>query len=90
MINSVDNNGETLLSYAIKKNNYKIYDLLLNSPFLYLNFQNKDGDSYLHLAVRNQLEKIIKNLVEKGIKINIQNKKWNIEYLGQKFLGIKG
>ena len=77
LINSVDNNGETLLSYAIKKNNYKIYDLLLNSPFLYLNFQNNDGDSYLHLAVRNQLEKIIKNLVEKGIKINIQNKKGN-------------
>ena len=77
LINTIDNNGETLLSYALKKNNYKIYDLLLNSPFLYLNFQNKDGDSYLHLAVKNQLEKIIKNLVEKGIKINIQNKKGN-------------
>ena len=77
LINSIDNNGETLLSYAIKKNYYKIYDLLLNSPFLYLNFQNKDGDSYLHLAVKNQLEKIIKNLVEKGIRINIQNKKGN-------------
>ena len=77
LINSIDSNGETLLSYALKKNNYKIYDLLLNSPFLYLNYQNKDGDSYLHLAVKNQLVKIVKYLVEKGIKINIQNKKGN-------------
>ena len=74
LINTTDNNGETLLSYALKKNNYKIYDLLLNSPFLYLNFQDRDGNSYLHLSVKNQSEKIIKNLIEKGINLNLQNK----------------
>ena len=74
LINTTDNNGETLLSYALKKNNYKIYDLLLNSSFLYLNFQDRDGNSYLHLSVKNQSEKIIKNLIEKGINLNLQNK----------------
>ena len=77
LINSVDNNGETLLSYALKNNNNKIYDLLLNSSFLFLNFQDLDGNSYLHLAVKKQNEKIIKNLIEKGINLNLQNKKGN-------------
>ena len=76
-INTTDSNGETPLSYALKKNNFKIYDLILNSPFLYLNFQNRDGNSYLHLAVKNQNEKIIKNLIEKGINLNLQNKLGN-------------
>ena len=73
LINSIDNKGETLLSNALKQNNNKIYDLLLNSSFLYLNFQDKDGNSYLHLAVKNQNEKIVKNLIEKGINLNLQN-----------------
>ena len=77
LINTTDNNGETLLSYALKKNNYKTYDLLLNSPFLYLNYQDRDGNSYLHLSVKNQSEKIIKNLIEKGINLNLQNKLGN-------------
>ena len=77
LINTIDNNGETLLSYALKKNNYKTFDLLLNSPFLYLNFQDRDGNSYLHLSVKNQNEKIIKNLIEKGINLNLQNKLGN-------------
>ena len=77
LINNTDNNGETLLSYALKNNNYKIFDLLLNSPFLFLNYKDKDGNSYLHLAVKNKNEKIIKNLIEKGININLQNKQGN-------------
>ena len=77
LINTTDNNGETLLSYALKKNNYKTDDLLLNSPFLYLNYQDRDGNSYLHLSVKNQSEKIIKNLIEKGINLNLQNKLGN-------------
>ena len=77
LINTIDNSGETLLSYALKKNNNKIYELLLNSPFLFLNFQDQDGNSYLHLSVKNQNEKIIKNLIEKGININLQNKLGN-------------
>ena len=77
LINYTDNNGETIFSYALKNNNYKIYDLLLNSPFLFLNYQDKDGNSYLHLAVKNKNEKIIKNLIDKGININLQNKLGN-------------
>ena len=77
LINYTDNNGETIFSYALKNNNFKIYDLLLNSPFLFLNYQDKDGNSYLHLAVKNKNEKIIKNLIDKGININLQNKLGN-------------
>lgn len=77
LINTIDNNGETLLSYALKKNNYKTYELLLNSPFLFLNFQDQDGNSYLHLSVKNQNEKLIKILIDKGININLQNKLGN-------------
>ena len=77
LINSIDSKGETLLSYAIKNNNYKIYDLLLNSPFLFLNYQDKDGNSYLHLAIKNKNEKMIDNLLGKGINLNLQNKYGN-------------
>ncbi len=77
LINSIDNRGESLLSYAIKNNNNKIYDLLLNSPFLFLNYQDKDGNSYLHLAIKNKNEKMIDILLRKGININLQNKYGN-------------
>jgi len=42
-----------------------------------LDFQDKDGNTYLHLAVIAQQEDIIKSLIEKGIFINKQNKDGN-------------
>ena len=74
IINSIDEKGETLLSYALNKNQQELYDILINSPHLNLNYKDKDGNSYLHLAVINQNEKIVKLLINKGTNLNIQNK----------------
>ena len=73
IINSIDKNGETLLSYAINNNNYKLCNLLLNNPKLNLYYKDNNGNSYLHLAVKNQNEKIIKKLIEKDINLNYKN-----------------
>jgi len=73
LINSIDKKGETLLSYAINNNNYKLCDLLLNNPKLNLDYKDNNGNSYLHLAVKNQNEKIINNLIEKDINLNNKN-----------------
>jgi len=73
IINSIDKKGETLLSYAINNNNYKLCDLLLNNPKLNLDYIDNNGNSYLHLAVKNQNEKIINNLIEKDINLNNKN-----------------
>ena len=73
VINNKDENNETLLSYAIKRKNISIIDLLLTSPLLDYSYQNIQGNSYLHLAVMYELESIIKILVKKGIDINMKN-----------------
>ena len=40
-------------------------ELILTSPLLDYNYQDKNGNSYLHLAVINRLENIAKILIEK-------------------------
>ena len=77
LINSTDNKHETLLSYAINRKNTEICEYLLQFPILDLTYHDKNGNSYLHLAVIKQLENIIKNLIEKGIDINNQNNEGN-------------
>ena len=77
IINAIDEKGETIFSNALKSNNYEIYDLILKSSILNLKFKNNDGNSYLHLAVINQNEDIVKALIKKGINLNIQNKVGN-------------
>ena len=41
LINTQDENNETFLSYAIKRNNTEIINLILNSPLLNLTYQNE-------------------------------------------------
>ena len=77
IINSIDENGETIFTNSLINNNYEIYDIILNSSLLNLGFKNNEGNSYLHLAVINQNEKLIKELIKKGININIQNNNGN-------------
>ena len=77
IINAIDEKGETIFSNALKSNNYEIYALILKSSILNLKFKNNDGNSYLHLAVINQNEDIVKALIKKGINLNIQNKVGN-------------
>ena len=77
LVNTKDNKGETFLSYALKRKNIDIAELILTSPKLDYNFQDKNGNSYLHLAVINRLINIAKSLIEKGININLQNNEGN-------------
>ena len=77
LVNTEDENNETFLSYAIKRNNNSLINLILTSPLLNLTYQNKHGNTYLHLAVIQQNEKLVQNLIDKGIFIDIQNNDGN-------------
>jgi len=77
LVNTIDNNGETLLTYVIKQKKIDICQLILTSNILDLSYHDKNGNSYLHLAVMEQLEVVVKCLIEKGIYLNIQNNDGN-------------
>ena len=77
LVNTEDENNETFLSYAIKRNNNSLINLILTSPLLNLTYQNQQGNTYLHLAVIQQNIKLIQNLIDKGIFIDIQNNDGN-------------
>ena len=77
LVNSTDDQKESILSLAIKKHNISVSNLILTSPILNLNYQDKDGNSYLHLAILYKQEEIIKSLIEKGIFLNKKNNKGN-------------
>ena len=77
LVNTKDQKNETFLSYAIKRKNIENAELILTSPILDLSYQDQNGNSYLHLAVINQLESIIRTLIQKGINVNLQNNDGN-------------
>ena len=78
LINTQDENNENFLSYAIKRNNTGIINLILDSPLLNLSYQNElTGNTYLHLAVIHQNIKLIKKLLEKEIFTDTQNNEGN-------------
>ena len=77
LVNAQDEKGETFLSYAIKRNNKKIINLILSSPLLNLNYVDKNDNTYLHLAVIQQNLEAIRLLIKKGIPINSVNKDGN-------------
>ncbi len=77
LVNTEDENNETFLSYAIKRNNNIIINLILTSPLLNLTYQNTNGNTYLHLAVIQQNIKLVQKLLDKGIFIDIQNNDGN-------------
>ena len=77
IVNSMDKQGETLLSYAIKQKKNDIGQIILQSQKLNLDYQDKNGNTYLHLAVLYKLEKLVQTLVQKGINVNKQNKNGN-------------
>jgi len=76
-----DINGNTLLHTAILSQDINrakmILDIIIRSGKLnLLNAQNKDGDTPLHLSVRNfPLSEFSNTLIELGAKTNIKNKK---------------
>ena len=77
LVNTEDEKNETFLSYAIKRNNNSIINLILTSPLLNLTYQNENGNSYLHLAVIQQNLKLVEKLLDKDIFIDIQNNDGN-------------
>ena len=77
LVNTEDEKNETFLSYAIKRNNNAIINLILTSPLLNLTYQDNNGNTYLHLAVIQQNLKLVQKLLDKGIFIDIQNNDGN-------------
>ncbi len=77
LINQRDLKGETFLSYAIRRNKIDCFKLLLTSPILDLNYIDKEGNSYLEIAVIFHRENMIVPLIEKGINLNIKNQDGN-------------
>ena len=77
LVNSKDQRNETFLSYAIKRKNVETAELILTSPILDISYQDDNGNSYLHLAVINQLENIVRLLIKKGVNINMKNNDGN-------------
>jgi len=77
LINTLDEKQETFLSYAIKRNNKDIIDLILSSPLLNLKYIDKNLNTYLHIAVIQQNIDVVKSLIKKGISINEKNKDGN-------------
>ena len=77
LINIKDQKNETLLSYAIKRKNIENAELICTSHLLDYSYQDQNGNSYLHLAIINQLENIVRILIKNGINVNIQNNDGN-------------
>ena len=72
LVNTEDENNQTFLNYAIKRNNNSLINLILTSPILNLTYQNEQGNTYLNLAVIWQNIKLVQKLIDKGIFIDIQ------------------
>lgn len=77
LLNKVDEKGETFLSYAFKRNNIEIINLLISSPLLNINYVDKNNNTYLHLAVIQQNIEAVKTLIKIGISINDKNNEGN-------------
>lgn len=77
LVNMTDEKKETFLTYALKRNNNPIIELILTSPLLDLNYQDKKGNTYLHISVIQQNLKVIQKLLDKGISINAKNNDGN-------------
>ena len=77
LVNAIDDKKETILSYSIKNHNIPVSKLVLTSPILELNYEDNDGNSYLHLATLYKQEELVKSLIEKKIFLNKKNKEGN-------------
>ena len=56
-----------------------LFNEYFNNNYLRINIDSKDenGNTYLILSVKQNLESITKLLLEKGVDVNIQNKEGN-------------
>ncbi len=72
-----DENGNTLLHLAVLES-YDVFKKVLSKTECFeakcVNTQNQEGDTPLHVAIKNNALDKIKDLVEAGAKTNIMNK----------------
>ncbi len=77
LLNYKDENGNTLLHLAVLES-YDVFKKVLSktecSEAKCVNTQNKEGDTPLHMAIKNNALDKIRDLVEAGAKTNIRNK----------------
>lgn len=73
-LNSHDNNGWTLLHYAVYDEDYELVELLLKNG-VNINLQINRGMTPLILATRYENEEIIKLLLSYGADVNIKDNK---------------
>ena len=79
-IDACDENNNTILHHCVFNNDEKILSIILNyilydkSDYTNLvNFQNKDGDTAMHIAVRNNYLNCAKMLHKAGTDLNLMN-----------------
>jgi ankyrin repeat protein len=76
-LNYKDENGNTLLHLAVLES-YDVFKKVLSKTECFeakcVNTQNQEGDTPLHVAIKNNALDKIKDLVEAGAKTNIMNK----------------
>lgn len=76
-MNYKDENGNTLLHLAVLES-YDVFKKVLSktecSEAKCVNVQNREGDTPLHVAIKNNALDKIRDLVEAGAKTNIRNK----------------
>jgi len=69
-VNSPDKNGNTLMYYAIKRNNEDLVKYLLN--FKEVDF-NKELNKGLFIALKNRNENMVKFLISQGANVNTRD-----------------
>lgn len=84
VFNLKDNDGYYSLSYCITFNNFKMFKILYNSGKVNIFHKNKNGDSLLHLAIKNKNIEIIKFLIFKKFRLDMLNN--NYETISHYFI----
>ena len=85
-VNSKDENGNTLLHFAVLKENYELLNLLIQNN-ADLNMKNKEGEAPLNLAIGLRYRggiyspEIAKLLINNGADINVKNPIGNLSLL---------
>src|SRR5699024_11019120 len=68
--NGFNHQGQTALTYAYREHAFQVYELLLESDQLDINQENQFGETVLmYAALEGDLDRV-KELVEKGAKVN--------------------
>lgn len=73
-LESVDEEGDTPLHYAVRNEDYELLDIIL-SYVPDLDVENLDGDSALHLAVRVGNSEIVRMLIDFGARTEVKDAK---------------